>query len=99
MLVIPVLLHLGSQYEYRIPKWFTKIGRSTLAIYVFHYFLLPNVLLATYLGKNLSHNLIIYLVVSAFIAIPIIMICMLIEKVINANRYLKKLIWFQETKS
>lgn len=98
IMVIPVLMHIFSLHENSIPLWFTKIGRSTLAIYVFHCFLLPNTPFANCLNENLSCNLIIYLIVSIFIAIPIILICMLLERIIKGNRYLNKMIWFQTTK-
>lgn len=55
-MVIPVLMHIFSLHENSIPLWFTKIGRSTLAIYVFHYFLLPNTQFANCLNENLSCN-------------------------------------------
>ena len=97
-MVIPVLIHIFSLHENSIPLWFTQIGRSTLAIYVFHYFLLPNTQFANCLNENLSCNLIIYLIVSIFIAMPIILICMLLERIIKDNRYLNKMIWFQTTK-
>lgn len=99
IMVIPVMMHVFSLYENKIPLWFTRVGRSTLAIYVFHYFMLPNLPITYLLRDNLSYNIVIYLLISILIAIPIIMICMLIEKVINTNRYLKRLIWFQKTKA
>lgn len=98
IMVIPVMMHIFSLHENSIPLWFTKIGRSTLTIYVFHDFLLPNTQFANCLNENLSCNLIIYLIVSIFIAMPIILICMLFERIIKGNRYLNKMIWFLEEK-
>lgn len=99
IMVIPILIHIFTLYDKQIPGWFTKIGRSTLAIYVFHYFFLPNIPIANSLSENLSNNLVIYLIISALIAIPIILICMLLESVIKSNKYLNKMIWFQKTKA
>lgn len=96
---IPVMMHILSLYESKIPIWFTKIGRSTLAIYVFHYFLLPNMPITSFLSDNLSHNIIIYWIISIIMTVLIIAVCMTVERIIDANRYLKTLIWFQKTKS
>ena len=97
-LVIPMMIYICSRYESSIPKWFTKIGRSTLAIYVFHYFLLPNIPLAEYMKQNLSQNIVIYILASLLLTVPIIVLCMCLEKIIDSNRYLKLLIWFKKTK-
>ena len=99
IMAIPILIQFFTLYDKRISIWFTKIGRSTLAIYVFHYFLLPNVPLTNYLGENLSGNLIIYWMLSILMTIPIVLTCMLLERIIKNNRYLNKMIWFQKTKA
>lgn len=98
-MAIPILIQFFTLYDKRIPILFTKIGRSTLAIYVFHYFLLPNVPITNYLGENLSGNLIIYWMLSILMTIPIVLTCMLLERIIKNNRYLNKMIWFQKTKA
>ena len=66
----------------------SKIGKHTLAIYVFHYFFLPDLsFFATYINTN--HQFILQLVLCISACSVIIPLCIFIEDMIDRSALLK----------
>lgn len=89
---IIILVHLFVKYSQYITPKLSFIGKYSLEIYVFHWFLLPtlnslgNWLTSQNIGGN--ENFIILFCITFIIAIPIICISMLLSKIIQNSRLL-----------
>lgn len=89
---IIILLNLFSHYDAKIPKVLSIIGKYSLEIYVFHYFMLPS--LSQYRSffmqpntKVLDNgNFILLFVVSSIIAPFIIAACLIVTKIIRRGK-------------
>lgn len=58
---VPILLFLSNRYHNEYTKWLGGIGRYSLDIYVFHWFLIPSIIpLGVFLGTKYVNNDVIY---------------------------------------
>ena len=89
---IIILIYLfvnGNQY---IPRKLSLVGKHSLEIYVLHWFFLPTLYtFGNYVineNTGVNQNFIILLCITLAIAIPIILVCMLLSKIIQRSRML-----------
>ena len=89
---IIILINIFVKYNQYIPKQLSFIGKYSLEIYVFHWFLLPTL---NKLGQWVSsqsigfnENFIILFCITFIIAMPIIGICIILSKFIQNSRIL-----------
>lgn len=99
---IVVLVHIFVKYEKEIVEHLSAIGKRSLHIYVFHWFLLPSLIpVGRWLddlggGKLLilqNGNIVIEIIIALSIAIPIVYICIGLGTLIKNSRYLNVLIF------
>jgi peptidoglycan/LPS O-acetylase OafA/YrhL len=89
---IIILINMFVKYNQYIPEKLSFIGKCSLEIYVFHWFLLPTLNNIGYwvssqsLGFN--ENFIILFCITLIIAMPIIGICIILSKIIQNSRFL-----------
>ncbi len=89
---IIILINMFVKYNEYIPEKLSFIGKYSLEIYVFHWFLLPTLKNLGYwvssqsLGFN--ENFIILFCITFIIAMPIIGICIILSKIIQNSRSL-----------
>lgn len=103
---IIICLQMFIAYDNQIPKVLSKIGQSSLAIYVFHWFLLPSQLslgdmLSTPVGplEELHNgNFVLIFLISLIIALPIAFVCVVIEKIIKQSKWLDTIIFGTQNK-
>lgn len=94
---ILILVHVFAKYESKIPHVLSVAGTYSLEIYVFHWFLLPQLsglrkFFMEQTGDTLNNgNFILLLIFAGAIAICIASICILITKVIRCSNTLKKI--------
>ena len=87
-----ILIVLFEEYDNNIPKFFETLGKNSLEIYVFHYFLLPSLLclsqLAIYSNNNVIYNgnFILIFAIAFIISYLISIICIVISKVFKKSR-------------
>ena len=74
------------------------IGRRTLDIYFIHYLLLPN-LKCLYPYVNDNHQFVIQLLISGFITIVIILLCLLVSTIIRESNILANWLFGVKTKN
>ena len=98
---IVICMQIFYWYYAKIPDVMITIGRSSLAIYVFHWFMLPSNLS---IGKMLmsapgpfeelnNGNFILIACISLAISIPIILSCMMLETVIKHSKWLNLIVF------
>ncbi|WP_072530991.1 acyltransferase family protein [Bacteroides ilei] len=87
LFAIVICLQLFSKYDTSIPERLSVIGKNSLEIYVFHWFLLPDLTFMNniqnpYNSNNLNNdNVILMFTVLSAIALIISVICIVISKV------------------
>lgn len=74
-----------------ILSWFTLMGRNSLAIYLLHYFFIPDVS-AWFKTINVLNPFIFHLTASLIVSIPIVVSSLFVSSLINKNVYLKYLL-------
>lgn len=90
---IIILINLFVNWNKCIPQKLSFIGKHSLEIYVFHWFLLPtlstwgNWLLSE--NANANQNFIILFCITLIISIPIILVSILFSKIIQSSRFFK----------
>lgn len=77
--------------KYRILSWFTLMGRNSLAIYLLHYFFIPDVS-AWFKTINVFNPFIFHMAASLIVSIPIVVSSLFVSSLINKNVYLKYLL-------
>ena len=89
---IIILANLFVKHDNSIPITLSKIGKYSLEIYVFHWFLLPSLDSLgnwfTIQSTGINHNFILLFCVTLILAIPIICACILLSKIIQGSRLL-----------
>ncbi len=88
LFAIIVLLTLFAQYEERLPKWLSAVGRYSLEIYVLHWFFLPKMPSwgAFILGQDsFNGNFILTAMVCCAVSLFIIAACMVVAKIIKQS--------------
>ena len=91
---IIILMNLFSRYDCRIPQWLSTVGTYSLEIYVFQWFLLPDV---RWMGPWLTQptkwllgncNLALMLAITIVISLLIVALCMALAVAIRHSRLL-----------
>ena len=98
---IIVLMNIFVAYCDKMRTELSSVGRYSLQIYVFHWFLIPSLLpLGSWLWlQNDSlmvlpnENIVIFLLISFIIAIPIIVICLILGKMVKRSFWLNYLLF------
>lgn len=92
---IIVLMNYFKSNDKSIPSVLTIIGKYSLEIYLFHWFLLPSLhfmsdwYYSLHLDNDITQNF-IFLAISSFaISIPIIFLSVLFSKIIQKNKYVR----------
>lgn len=101
LFAIIVLMNLFYSYNDRICRHLTKIGRYSLQIYVFHWFMIPSIIpLGTWmyyqgnpLGGLPNENTILLLIVALVFAFPIVAACMVLGKIVKHSYWLNLLLF------
>lgn len=94
---INILIYYFKSKENTIPKLLSTIGKNSLEIYIFHWFLLPSLNVVSswfineHLSINISNNFIILATLSLAVAIPIIFTCIIFSNIIKQNKYIRLL--------
>lgn len=103
---IVICLNMFNVCDAQIPGILAKVGRSSLAIYVFHWFMLPSQLpigdvLLTNVGpweELFNGNFILIICVSLILALPILFACIIIERILIHSKWLGYLIFGNQNK-
>lgn len=66
----------------------TYLGTKTLPVYLIHYFFIPDMKVFKGILESIGNPFIVHLVVCLLLALMIIFVCLVIERIINVNRYL-----------
>ena len=91
---IIILMNLFSRYDCRIPQWLSTVGTYSLEIYVFQWFLLPDV---RWIGPWLmqptkwllgNYNLALMLAIAIAISLLIVALCMALAVAVRHSRLL-----------
>ena len=88
LFAIMFLLALAAQYEGRLPKWLSAVGRYSLEIYVLHWFFLPKMPSwgAFLLGQDsFNGNFILTAMVCSMVSVFIIAACIIVAKIIKLS--------------
>lgn len=89
---IIILINMFVKYNQYIPEKLSFIGKYSLEIYVFHWFLLPTLnslgLWVSSQSIGVNENFIIIFCITFVIAVPIIGICIILSKIIQNSRFL-----------
>lgn len=89
---IIVLINVFVKYNNYIPEKLSFIGKNSLEIYVFHWFLLPTLnCLGQWVSSQsigVNENFIILFCITFVISVPIIGICIILSKIIQNSRFL-----------
>ena len=94
---IVIFLQLFVKYDASMPRRLSTVGTYSLEIYVFHWFMLPQLsgvcpLLVGQSGLTLDNgNFVILLVVAGAIAACIAALCIAVAKVIQSSRVLQRI--------
>lgn len=99
---INILIYYFKSNENTIPNILSIIGRNSLEIYIFHWFLLPSLstisdwfITNKQLNIDISNNFIILASISFIVTVPIIVACMIFTNIIKQSKYIR-LIGFGE---
>lgn len=98
---IVICVQIFKSFDEIIPSVFSILGQSSLAIYIFHYFLLPgklsigkSIMFITYPIELLNNdNFIIIACVSFILSIPIVFLCIVMEKIIKHSKWLNLIVF------
>ena len=89
---IIILINMFVKYNQYIPEKLSFIGKYSLEIYVFHWFLLPTLnslgLWVSTQSLGVNENFIILFCITFVIAVPIIGICIILSKIIQNSKFL-----------
>lgn len=94
---VVILLHLFAKYDTSMPRNISILGRYSLEIYVFHWFMLPQLsgLYPLFVGQSGltldNKNFIILMVVAGAIAACIAVLCIVVAKAIRSSHVLQKI--------
>lgn len=96
---IIIMMNLFACYDKQLPAWLTTIGRYSLEIYVFHWFLLPQLsrchnFFVGQAGETLDNgNFVIIFFISLAIALGIIAFCIAAGLVVKRSRILRSVLF------
>lgn len=89
---IIILTNLFVKYDNSIPITLSKVGKYSLEIYVFHWFLLPTLYSwgnwFTIQSIEINQNFILLFCITLILTIPIIYVCIGLSKIIQRSRLL-----------
>lgn len=93
---INILVYYFKSNENIMPNILSVIGRNSLEIYIFHWFLLPSLSIISdwftankQLDIDISDNFIILVSFSFIVAAPIIAACIIFSNIIKQSKYIK----------
>lgn len=96
VLLVYYVFSKRSQYfssKTRVGRTLCKVGTNTLEIYLLHYFVLPRHLHSIIAVNGLIDNPLLASFVVAFVAAIVVGIVLLVCGVLQANGYMKRLLW------
>ena len=90
-----ILVHLFANHNSYISKRISFIGKYSLEIYIFHWFLLPTLdTLGSWISMQstrIDQNFIILFCLTLIVAIPIIIVCIFLSNIIRRSKFLNML--------
>lgn len=98
LFAIPIIIYLSSRHLNKNLIFLKFIGKYTLEIYIFHWFILALFPSINHLfDQELIRNFVILFFFTLFISIPIVLISIVISNILKKNR-ISRLICFGEYK-
>ena len=98
---VVICVQIFKSFDEKIPSIFSILGQSSLAIYVFHYFLLPgklsigkSIISVLYPSELLNNgNFVITACMSFILSLPVVFLCIVLEKIIKLSKWINLIVF------